>query len=201
MPDGGGGKRNACSVSSPSVTFGDTSPWRERIKETINPPWRGEGASVVGGGKLPRVSHPRSKLARTLARCSSSTSVAPSAIPLHPSPMANGPPPRTGEDCALRAHFSAPRRIGVLLAPLPSREGERIRAILAPASSDQRFRRAHIFRATTQATTRTTTPRIKTPATDPATRNIPQNNASTKRPTATDRPIMLEGPNAPLRRP
>ncbi|VVT06371.1 hypothetical protein SPHINGO391_380061 [Sphingomonas aurantiaca] len=26
MPDGGGGKENLCSVSSPSVTFGDTSP-------------------------------------------------------------------------------------------------------------------------------------------------------------------------------
>ncbi|PZO72950.1 MAG: hypothetical protein DI640_10780 [Sphingomonas taxi] len=29
-PDGGGGKGNLCSVSSPSVTFGDTSPWRGR---------------------------------------------------------------------------------------------------------------------------------------------------------------------------
>ena len=62
--------------------------------------------------------------------------------------------------------------------PLPYSEGE-----------DQRFRRAHIFRATTHATTRTTTPRIKTPATAPATRKIPQNNASTNRPTATERPI------------
>ena len=33
MPDGGGGKGNACSVSSPSVTFGDTSPWRGRIEQ------------------------------------------------------------------------------------------------------------------------------------------------------------------------
>ena len=40
-----------------------------------------------------------------------------------------------------------------------------------------------------------------TPATAPATRKIPQNNASTKRPTATERPIMREDPNAPLRRP
>ena len=31
MPDGGGGEGNLCSVSSPSVTFGATSPWRGRI--------------------------------------------------------------------------------------------------------------------------------------------------------------------------
>ena len=31
MTDGGGGECNPCSVSSPSVTFGDTSPWRGRI--------------------------------------------------------------------------------------------------------------------------------------------------------------------------
>jgi hypothetical protein len=31
LPDGGGGKENLCSVSSPSATFGDTSPWRGRI--------------------------------------------------------------------------------------------------------------------------------------------------------------------------
>ncbi len=32
MPDGGGGKGNAGSVSSPSVTCGATSPWRGRIR-------------------------------------------------------------------------------------------------------------------------------------------------------------------------
>ncbi|RMB28577.1 hypothetical protein C8J47_2802 [Sphingomonas sp. PP-F2F-G114-C0414] len=30
-PDGGGGKGNLCSVSSPSVAFGATPPWQGRI--------------------------------------------------------------------------------------------------------------------------------------------------------------------------
>ena len=43
MPDGGGGKENLCSVSSPSDAYGATSPWRGRIARkgrtrTVRPP-------------------------------------------------------------------------------------------------------------------------------------------------------------------
>ena len=49
MPDGGGGKGNLGSVSSPSVTFGATSPLRGRIEIGPSP----ANAGAQGTARIP----------------------------------------------------------------------------------------------------------------------------------------------------